>query len=143
VPVARRDEGPLGVVYTPAETARAMVEIALGPLLAGKSVDELLALRVCDPAAGEGAFLVEVVERIARHIAAHGWSIEDARRAVRATCVVGVDIDPRAVETVRGMGIEQVRVGDALAIDWRAAFGIERFDVVIGNPPYIRQEHLV
>jgi hypothetical protein len=145
VPVARRDDGPLGVVYTPADTARAMVEIALGPLVSGKSAEELLALRICDPAVGEGAFLVEVVERLARGLAAHGWPIEAARRAVREQCVCGVDIDARAVERARlalGNPVDRVRVGDALAIDWRATFGIDRFDVVIGNPPYIRQEHL-
>ena len=40
-----------------------MVRLALAPLVA--VADELLALRVCDPAIGEGAFLVEIVRVLA------------------------------------------------------------------------------
>ena len=136
---ARKAEG-LGVVYTPGEVARAMAELALAPLLEGRGVDEILALRICDPAVGEGVFLVEVVELLARRIVElDGRALEDARRAASA-CVVGVDIDARAASRV---SIDAaIHVGDALALDWRATFGIDRFDLVIGNPPYIRQEQL-
>src|SRR5207302_1345055 len=45
-----------------------------------------------------------------------------------------------------GDGGTQLQVGDALALDWAAAFPAVfargGFDAVIGNPPYVRQEHL-
>lgn len=146
MPVARRsDAPPLGVVYTPGEVARAMAELALAPLVEGRTADELLALRICDPALGEGAFLVEVVEVLAARLAHLG--LDDARREVRARCIFGVDVDARAVAAAaRGLPGARLVVGDALALDWHAAFpdvfARGGFDLVIGNPPYIRQEHL-
>lgn len=130
----------LGVVYTPREVTRPMVERALAPLVAGRSPAEILALRVCDFAIGEGAFAIEIVRYLA---AAHGG--RDAKRLVAAHCLYGADVDPAAVATCRatieafvGAPVPELhlRVGDALAISWPA------FDAVIGNPPYIRQEKL-
>jgi hypothetical protein len=134
-----------GVVYTPTAVCAAMVELALAPLVAGRSRDDLLALRVCDPAIGEGAFLVEVVRALANAIGG-----ADARRLVAERCVFGVDVDASAVARARralarfagtpvALG-DHLRVADALALDWAGEFGA--FDAVVGNPPYIRQEKL-
>ncbi len=132
----------LGVIYTPSEVTRPMVELALGPLIAGKSVDEILALRVCDPAIGEGAFLIEIVRVLAEAVGG-----THARRRVAERCVFGADIDPRAVRASR-TALEQfaggpipalrrhLRVGDALALEWPT------FDALVANPPYVRQEQL-
>lgn len=132
-----------GVVYTPPEVAGPMVDLALAPLVAGRSADQILALRVCDPAIGEGAFVVEVVRALADAI---GGGLE-ARRRVAAACVHGADIDPRAVAVAReaveryvGAPVpelrEHLRVADALAANW------PMFDALVANPPYIRQELL-
>ncbi len=132
----------LGVVYTPPAVTRPMVERALAPLIAGRSPDELLELRICDFAIGEGAFLVEIVRVLAE---AHGG--RDAKRLVAARCLFGADLDPRSVATARGrleayVGAAlpelavRLQVGDALQLAW------PQFDAVIGNPPYIRQEKL-
>jgi hypothetical protein len=136
----------LGVVYTPREVCGPMVELALAPLVAGRSADEILALRICDPAIGEGAFLLEIVRVLAAAVAPH-LGRRDARRLVAARCIYGVDIDARAVAAARravesfvGEPVpalrEHLRVGDALAIDW------EPHDAIVGNPPYVRQERL-
>jgi hypothetical protein len=134
-----------GVVYTPRDVCEPMVRLALGPLL-GR--DDLLALRVCDPAIGEGAFLIEIVRVLGEALAARGMSRARARKLVAQHCLHGVDIDRRAVATARAavedfvgarvpeLG-EHLRVGDALAIEWP-----QRFDLVVGNPPYVRQELL-
>ncbi|MEJ7598468.1 MAG: Eco57I restriction-modification methylase domain-containing protein [Kofleriaceae bacterium] len=139
---------PLGVVYTPREVAEPMVRVALEPLIHGRSSTELLALRVCDPALGEGAFLVEVVRVLAEAVRAawrtEGITRDDAEHAVASQCIAGIDVDPRAVEHAQqalGVGGEALRVGDALVLDWTHAFP-GGFDAVVGNPPYIRQEHL-
>ena len=138
----------LGVVYTPPEVTEPMTRIALAPLLRGRSAAELLALRVCDPALGEGAFLRAVICVLAEHLVRAGVAPGDAP-AQAATCVYGVDVDPRAVAAARaalGVGPEQLRVADALALDWAGAFPAVfvrgGFDAVVGNPPYVRQEHL-
>jgi SAM-dependent methyltransferase len=136
------------VVYTPSEVTEPMTRVALEPLVRGRSVDEILALRVCDPAIGEGAFLLSAVRVLCEHLVRAGLPPADARAAA-ATCVFGVDVDPRAVEAARsalGAGAAQVQVADALALDWAEAFPLVfargGFDAVVGNPPYVRQEHL-
>ena len=50
-------ERPLGVVYTPPALAEAMARLAVEPFVGGPAA-AILALRICDPAIGEGAFLV-------------------------------------------------------------------------------------
>jgi len=125
-----------------------MTRVAIEPLLRGSTADEILALRICDPALGEGAFLLAAVAVIVEHLVAAGLPLGEAR-AGAARCVHGVDVDPRAVAAARAalaVGEDQLQVGDALAIDWPAAFPAVfargGFDAVIGNPPYVRQEHL-
>ncbi len=139
-----------GVVYTPAAVTAPMVARALDPLAAGRTIDEILALRVCDPALGEGAFLLAAIERLADHAVAAGADRDAARAQVAAGCVFGVDLDPAAIEAARaaieaatGVAPEAAHlvVGDALTLAWPAVFGAP-FDVVVGNPPYIRQELL-
>lgn len=176
MPVMRDPARPLGVVYTPREVAAAMVELVLAPLIAGRSADELLELHICDPAIGEGIFLIEAVRVLADalvaawgdtssaavradevranevradEVRAHEVRAHEARRLVAARCIVGVDIDARAVAAARaalGVGEEVLRVEDAMVLDWAAAFpevfARGGFDVVVGNPPYIRQERL-
>ena len=137
MPVAK-----LGVVYTPREVTVPMVELALAPLVAGKTVEQILQLRICDFAIGEGAFLVEIVRYLAAAIAT-----PDAAQLVAAQCIHGADIDAEAVAIARATVeafvdaplpslADHLRIGDALVLDWPS------FDAVIGNPPYIRQEKL-
>jgi hypothetical protein len=141
VSTARRD---LGVVYTPREVSEPMVRLALAPVLERtRAAADILALRICDPAIGEGAFLVEIVRVLAEALGGR-----NARRRVAEQCIHGVDIDPRAVARARttiedfvGAPVpalrEYLRVGDALAASWG-----HRFDALVGNPPYVRQERL-
>jgi hypothetical protein len=138
----------LGVVYTPPEVTEPMTRVALEPLVRGRSADEILALRVCDPAIGEGAFLQAAIRVLGEHLVRGGLGPAEAR-ARAASCVYGVDVDPRAVAAAQvalGAGADQLQVADALALDWAGAFpdvfARGGFDAVIGNPPYVRQEHL-
>jgi len=166
----RDDTRPLGVVYTPPEVAGPMVRLVLDPLARGKSAAEILGIRVCDPAIGAGVFLLEVVTALAEHLIA-AWERdgcdaprdratwrEVARHRIATTCIAGVDVDHAAVTATRA-ALElpatsngaptvgsNVCVGNALELDWRAAypdvFARGGFDLVVGNPPYIRQEQL-
>ncbi|HEX3475293.1 MAG TPA: hypothetical protein VHT91_09745, partial [Kofleriaceae bacterium] len=123
MPVLHGDPRPLGVVYTPPEVTAPMTGVALEPLLRGRTADEICALRICDPAIGEGAFLIAAVDLIAEHLIAAGLAGRDARRAATG-CVHGVDVDPHAVAAARaalgaGLGDDlwdgpaQLQVGDA------------------------------
>ena len=96
-------------VYTPAPLAGEVVRRTLAPLAGRRD------LRILDPACGDGVFLRE------------------ACRYVDPQCVVGMDIDAAAVARARqALPGADLRVGDALRHDWQ-----ERFDAVIGNPPWV------
>lgn len=92
-----------GAHYTPRELCRQVVERALAPLLQGRTPEEILELRVCDPAMGSGAFLVEAARLVADHLF-DAWRIgeramasrEEALRLVVTRCLYGVDRDPVA-----------------------------------------------
>ena len=131
-----------GVVYTPRDVAEPMVRLLLAPLASR----DPLSLRICDPAIGEGAFLIEIVRVLAEALVARGIPEARARVLVAEHCLHGIDIDPRAVaaahaevEQFAGAPLprlrERLRTGDALAHDWGA-----RFDALVANPPYVRQE---
>jgi hypothetical protein len=130
---ARRDTG---TEYTPRELAEEIVVGALEllvyePGLAQgspreqwrlKSSEDLLALRVCDPAVGSGAILVAACRYLADRLV-EAWEAEGrvppgyqpdataladeddllvmARRAVADHCLFGVDRDPMAVEMAK------------------------------------------
>lgn len=72
-----------------------------------KPPEEILALRICDPAMGSGAFLVSVLEVLTDALeessTVHGRSVPRAQlaRQVVERCIYGVDIDPIAVELAR------------------------------------------
>ncbi|WP_434043849.1 MULTISPECIES: Eco57I restriction-modification methylase domain-containing protein [Sorangium] len=107
-----------GSYYTPRDITCHVVGRTLTPLLqaAGQppAPDDLLALAVCDPAMGSGAFLVEACRQLAAHLAAAWQRAGEApylapgepplRRAmalVAERCLHGVDLDPLAVDLAR------------------------------------------
>jgi hypothetical protein len=102
--------------YTPRSLTAPIVERTLAPLLAdlGKSPgsEQLLGLKICDPAMGAGAFLLEVCRQLTEQVVA-AWQREGkltqldedpqllARRLVAQRCIYGVDKNPTAVELAR------------------------------------------
>lgn len=113
-----RDRQNSASYYTPEPLARLLVTHALKEMLEDQqglpklSADEILKLRICEPAMGSAAFLVEVVNQLAdayleRKQAEIGKTIQQSdyaleRQKVRAYIadrnVFGVDLNPVAVE---------------------------------------------
>ncbi|MEV5987177.1 DNA methyltransferase [Streptomyces sp. NPDC052051] len=128
----RRDTG---THYTPKPLAEEIVEHTLAPLCfspgpaegaepgvwRAKSADELLKLRILDPAMGSGAFLVSACRYLSERVV-EAWLREPelpleiardvdrddheqlhqiARRLVADRCLYGVDRDPMAVELAK------------------------------------------
>ncbi|MBK6533343.1 MAG: N-6 DNA methylase [Deltaproteobacteria bacterium] len=107
-----------GSHYTPRSLTQPIVERTLAPVLAAlgehPTPEAILALRVCDPAMGSGAFLVEACRQLASRLEA-AWQHHDAmpaippdedphlhaRRRVAQRCLYGVDRNPLAVELAR------------------------------------------
>ncbi|WP_437957139.1 DNA methyltransferase [Sorangium sp. So ce119] len=107
-----------GSYYTPRDIACHVIQRTLMPLLqaAGRppAPEDILALAVCDPAMGSGAFLVEACRQLAAHLAA-AWQragegpyvaageppLRRAMALVAERCLYGVDLDPFAVDLAR------------------------------------------
>ena len=103
-----------GTFYTPRAMTEYLVRRTLAPLVAGKPPDQVLALRVVDPAMGSGAFLVAACRYLAdayeESLIAEGVvaradiTASDRagfRRAVALRCLYGVDVNPTAVQLAR------------------------------------------
>ena len=87
---------------------------------------------VCDPSCGAGTFLIAAAERLVEL----GLS-----RAEAVERLVGVDVDPAAIAVAEQRiaewsdgGRARLLVGDGLAFE-------ERFDFVVGNPPFVDRLH--
>lgn len=150
--LARRTRRAAGSYYTPPALVEHLLDSGLQPLIeraregacrggppGEAAARAILRLRVCDPAAGGGAFLVAAARRIAMSAARARVGTQTSPRAQptdaqlsRATraavlrCVVGVELDPVAAE-VCGMAL-WLTAGDA-SLPLRAA----RARVRVGN----------
>lgn len=108
----------LGAWYTPPE----LIDVVVDGLLDGWTPPPHAPVRVLDPACGDGRFLAAVAERVARDHP--GVAVE----------LTGCDVDPDALDAIGRRDVRRVH-DDALAHDW----GNGRFDLVVGNPPFLSQ----
>jgi methylase of polypeptide subunit release factors len=137
------NEKLFGQVYTP----RFIVEKMLDEV--GFNSHSVLGRSVLDMACGDGRFLTEVARRIIRF--SHK---EDLVRNLEL--IHGWDIDEVAVEQCR-KNLDKEIDGIGIRVNWKLsvknalyelptddffAEPIEQFDVIVGNPPYIRIQHL-
>jgi hypothetical protein len=107
-----------GSHYTPRSLTQPIVAKTLEPIFArlgpDARPDQILDLKICDPAMGSGAFLVEVCRQVGkrledawtRHGAAPRVTAQDdlvtlARRMVAQRCVYGVDRNDMAVDLAK------------------------------------------
>ena len=103
-----------GTFYTPQPIADFVVRRTLGPLVRGRQPDDILRLRIVDPAMGSGAFLVAACRYLAGAyeaalVEAGGCLASDIgeperagiRRTVAERCLYGVDLNPMAVQLAR------------------------------------------
>jgi Eco57I restriction-modification methylase len=89
-----------GAFYTPQSLVEEVVGLALDTALNNaNSLEDLMAVRVLDPACGSGAFLVHVLDRLSalRMTAGETGRIADVKRRVLSGSIFGVDLNPMAV----------------------------------------------
>lgn len=159
-----------GIYYTPQFVVRYIVQNTLGRLLADPAADARR-LRVLDPACGSGSFLIEAFDVLDRHFARTEPETPPAERRQRILRenLYGVDLDDQAVEVTRlnlalraaygrdklpylthiqhgNSLVDDPAVAGETAFNWQHKFPevmeAGGFDVVLGNPPYVRQETL-
>lgn len=112
----------LGAWYTPQDLVDTVVANVVTAEFVALRMAVGAAMKVLDPACGDGRFLAAAGRRI---------------RELGGTCeLVGVDIDPAAVYATASLLPEATtHCEDALERTW----GSPSFDVVLGNPPFLSQ----
>lgn len=118
-----------GSYYTPTSLINVLLDSALDPVLAEAAAQPdpesaILKLKVVDPAAGSGHFLVAAAHRIAKRLAAVRTGEEEpaptavrtALRDVIGHCIYAVDVNPMAVELCKvGFWLEAIEPGKPLS----------------------------
>jgi hypothetical protein len=107
-----------GSHYTPSTLTRPIVEAALKPILRQlgekPTPEQILSLKICDPAMGSGAFLVEACRQLGDALA-QSWHDHDAvpvlppdedevlhaQRQIAQRCLYGVDKNPLAADLAK------------------------------------------
>lgn len=107
-----------GVFYTPSPIVDYIVGETIGPILEGKKLASLNKIKIVDPAAGSGSFLVAVFQFLIDHITDQLAKSGDkkvleigvdgqlrlptkVRKDLLTQCIFGVDIDAQAVEVCK------------------------------------------
>ncbi len=158
-----------GIYYTPTFVTKYIVHQTVGRYLDEHGYNPSHPPRVLDMACGSGSFLIEAFDVIDDFVAkqrGHAQKGEvdfyDRLRQLEVlqNCIFGVDKDKQAVEVarlnllLRGLHsreklpmLENIAHGDSLRsetfeMNFPQIMKEGGFDVIVGNPPYVRQETL-
>lgn len=148
-----------GAYYTPTYIVKFIIDNTIRQVL--KEEPNNKKIRILDPACGSGSFLIEALSTLIQH---NGSTSFDDKANALLGAIFGVDLDPKAVEISqvnlllrileRGKTLPKlahnIQNGNSIiddpseagdrAFDWNKQFHTianEKFDVVIGNPPYV------
>lgn len=101
---------PTGAYYTPSHIVDYIVEETIGKLVVNKSIEDILSLKICDPAMGSGHFLIGTVKFLENKILslqdedpenAENLEFNEIKWHILHNCIHGVDINPIAVELAK------------------------------------------
>lgn len=95
--------------YTPAALVDLILQETIAPLVQGRSAQQLLNLKICDPAMGTGNFLLGLLDYLGDAVLAASasnhssfvYNNQTVRSLVLQHCIYGVDKDPMAVDLAR------------------------------------------
>lgn len=137
--VERPWQGDLCQFFTREEVAR----VCVGELTLPRN---LLELRLLEPAAGHGAFILPLIPRLVRSCLSQSLSpvsLVPVIRSYEIDSLVATSLRQKCLDALRDCGIKSdsarmlvqawVKTGDFLEADIR-----EKFTHIVGNPPYIR-----
>lgn len=106
---------PAGVVYTPDKVAKEVVRIGMQAVSSGQ-------LCVLEPSAGDGAFLRAVLEK-----------------DVTEEQLTAVDVDKEATKALENL-YSGTKVVTADFIEFALRRNAGRFNLIVGNPPFIKRD---
>lgn len=106
----------------------------------------LLELRLLEPAAGQGAFILPLLGRLVQACRAQGKSYDQLRPVIRAYEIdrdVAATLRDRCAEELNELGVAEPMARDIARAwikneDFLEARTRARFTHIVGNPPYIR-----
>jgi len=110
-----------GGYYTPEDIAAFLSRWAIR-----KGGDNIL-----EPSCGDGAFIRSALDRLT------GLGVTPQMSGGR---IIGVELDPVESEKAKAHGCK-IHTGDFFSIYKELRWGDSQFDVVLGNPPFIRYQH--
>jgi len=158
-----------GIYYTPTFVTKYIVQQTVGKYLDEHGYNPSKPLRVLDMACGSGSFLIEAFDVIDDFVAKQRGQAQkgevdfhDRMRQLEVlqNCIYGVDKDKQAVEVarlnllLRGLHsreklpmLENIAYGNSLRPEtteqvFSQAIKDGGFDIIVGNPPYIRAENM-
>lgn len=151
-----------GTYFTPDQIVDLIVKEALTPICKDKSPEEILTLKVCDPAMGSGHFLISALRFLTKeYLKASTEKNLNAgyiKKQILHRCIFGADKEPRAVKLAKlALWLETAEPGKELEhlddqlkatnslIDsklWKNEWKFlpNGIDAVIGNPPYLGEK---
>ncbi len=107
----------------------------------GYNSPKILGKKILDPACGDGRFLVKIVERIIKYSPPKNL-VKNLEK------VYGWDIDAEALEIAK-KNLDVLVKPLHISMNWNLEVvdslqktSTEKFDYIVGNPPYIRIQHL-
>lgn len=141
-----------GVYYTPSFLVRYLTEKCIDRYFATTPDPVKKLPKIADISCGSGSFLTTAVDSLIRRYKSIDAGQEWGRKFVQRNCVIGVDIDPRAVTFARLMiwlrlaqepnplplpSLKKTIVqGDSLKNEtWRELPA--KYDIALGNPPFL------
>ena len=133
-----------GAVHTKLEVARFVLDLA-----GWRASENLLGMRLLEPSFGTGVFLLEAVRRLLQ-VWEQGEDQDTSRltdriRAVEIHRATSTGTRGRLLRVLGEHGVSPTEA-DGLVTEWLRQDDFllaplhGRFDVVVGNPPYVRQE---
>ncbi len=141
---ADKREKHIGQVFTPEYIVRQMLDYA-----GYTSNDKILRKNIIDNSCGNGAFLVQVVERYILCALNNSYSQEEIKHDLQ-TYIHGIDNDATAIkdclDRLNAIAIKYHLSDVAWDIAQKDALTVQdydkRMDYVVGNPPYVRVHNL-
>ena len=140
------DKKNMGQVFTPKDIVSEMLDKI------EFTSKNIVTYKIMEPSFGDGAFLSQIVERIIRYCRYIGFD-DDKALSIILNNVYGIEKDEvfykKGIENIRKVlvceGIEYdgdfPNLYNADTVDLHSSF-LNTFDVVIGNPPYVRIKNI-